>query len=190
MRNNDRGFTLVELIVSIALLGIIAVAAAGFLVTGTRTYTNVNYSVRLQYETQLAMNQIQDYVINCSQGIAWDGDGSTCSTLYIVNSDKTEKKISFSSTDGTLSFGQGIAAETDSVIASDLMAENVTAFSVTFSPAPTEQNKTTTAAAATVTLTMERGGKSYTGTQTIALRNKPLAANSWSNLWTGLNPTP
>ena len=51
MRNNDHGFTLVELIVSIALLGIIAVAAAGFLVTGTRTYTNVNYSVRLQYET-------------------------------------------------------------------------------------------------------------------------------------------
>jgi len=70
MRNNDRGFTLVELIVSIALLGIIAVAAAGFLVTGTRTYTNVNYSVRLQYETQLAMNQIQNYVMNCSQGIA------------------------------------------------------------------------------------------------------------------------
>ena len=185
MRNNDHGFTLVELIVSIALLGIIAVAAAGFLVTGTRTYTNVNYSVRLQYETQLAMNQIQDYVMNCSQGIAWEG-----STLYIVNSDKTEKKISFSSTDGKLSFGQGIAAETDSVTASDLLAENVTAFSVTFSPAPTGQNKTTTATAATVTLTMERGGKSYTGTQTIALRNNPIAANSWSNLWTGLNPTP
>ena len=185
MRDNDRGFTLVELIVSIALLGIIAVAAAGFLVTGTRTYTNVNYSVRLQYETQLAMNQIQDYVMNCSQGIAWEG-----STLYIVNSDKTEKKISFSSTDGKLSFGQGIAAETDSVTANDLMAERVTAFSVTFSPAPTEQNKTTSATTATVSLTMTRGGKSYTGTQTIALRNKPLAANSWSNLWTGLNQTP
>ena len=186
MRNNDRGFTLVELIVSIALLGIIAVAAAGFLVTGTRTYTNVNYSVRLQYETQLAMNQIQDYVINCSQGIAWDG-----STLYIVNRDDSLQEISLKGDQKLYYVGNKTAAsDIGSITASDLLAENVTAFSVTFSPAPTEQNKTTTATAATVTLTMERGGKSYTGTQTIALRNKPLAANSWSNLWTGLNPTP
>jgi len=184
MRNNDHGFTLVELIVSIALLGIIAVAAAGFLVTGTRTYTSVNYSVRLQYETQLAMNQIQDYVMNCSQGIACDG-----STLYIVNSDNSLQEISLKGDQKLYYVGNKMAAsDIDSITPNDLMAENVTAFGVTFSPAPTEKNKTTTAAI--ITLTMERGGKSYTGTQTIALRNKPLAANSWSNLWTGLNPTP
>ena len=186
MRNNDHGFTLVELIVSIALLGIIAVAAAGFLVTGTRTYTNVNYSVRLQYETQLAMNQIQDYVMNCSQGIVRDG-----STLYIVNSDDSLQEISLKEDQKLYYVGNKTAAsDIGSITPNDLMAENVTAFGVTFSPAPTEQNKTTTATTATVTLKMERGGKSYTGTQTIALRNKPLAANSWSNLWTGLNPTP
>ncbi|MEA4946128.1 MAG: prepilin-type N-terminal cleavage/methylation domain-containing protein [Oscillospiraceae bacterium] len=180
MRNNDRGFTLVELIVSIALLGIIAVAAAGFLVTGTRTYTSVNYSVRLQYETQLAMNQIQDYVMNCSQGIAWEG-----STLCIVNSDNSLQEIGLKGDQKLYYIGNETAAsDIGSITPNDLMAENVTAFGVTFSPAATDTPQKVTTA--TVTLTMERGGKSYTGTQTIALRNEPLAGTNWENLWAKL----
>jgi len=181
MKNDNRGFTLVELIVSIALLGIIAVAAAGFLVTGTRTYTNVNYSVRLQYETQLAMNQIQDYVMNCGKGIAFDG-----SILYIVNSDDTLDEVKWSSADGQLLFGRGSAAESG-IQATDLMAEHVTGFAVSFTPAAAD-DKVVNAGSAEITLTMERGGKTYTGTQTIALRNKPLAAVSWEKLWDSLNP--
>ena len=177
MRNNDRGFTLVELIVSIALLGIIAVAAAGFLVTGTRTYTNVNYSVRLQYETQLAMNQIQDYVMNCSQGIVWE-NGS----LYIVNSDKTMTVLQQSDT--RILLFSGDKQEKPAVPPDNVFAEHVTGFSVAFSPAATDTPQKVTIA--TVTLTMERGGKSYTGTQTIALRNEPLAGTNWENLWAKL----
>ena len=79
MRKNNRGFTLVELIVSTAILGIIAVAASAFMVTGTRTYSSLNYTVRLQYEAQLAMAQLQEYTIDCTDGIAWD---ATEQTLY------------------------------------------------------------------------------------------------------------
>jgi prepilin-type N-terminal cleavage/methylation domain-containing protein len=179
MKNDNRGFTLVELIISIALLGIIAVAAAGFLVTGTRTYTNVNYSVRLQYETQLAMNQIQSYVMNCSKGAAWD---SSKNTLYLI-SDRT---CVFQFSDEKILFGSGANAQ-EPPEAEDILAEHVTGFTVSFVPTATG-DEAITAESAKITLTMERGGKAYTGTQTIALRNKPLVANSWSDLWTGLNP--
>ena len=81
LRKNNRGFTLVELIVSTAILGIIAVAAGAFMVAGTRTYSSLNYTVRLQYEAQLAMAQLQEYTIDCTEGIAWDASETK---LYIA----------------------------------------------------------------------------------------------------------
>lgn len=60
-------------------------------------------------------------------------------------------------------------------------------FTVSFVPA-TVGETAGGAESVEITLAMERGGKTYTGTQTLALRNKPLAANSWSDLWKGLNP--
>lgn len=147
--------------------------------TGTRTYANVNYSVRLQYETQLAMDQIQNYVMNCGAGAAWD---SGSSTLYLI-SDKT---YVFQYSDEKILFGSGAIAQA-APQAGDVLAEHVKGFTVSFVPA-TVGETAGGAESVEITLAMERGGKTYTGTQTLALRNKPLAANSWSDLWKGLNP--
>jgi len=189
MKRNNRGFTLVELIVSIAILGIIAVAVSSFLLAGTRSYTKVNYAVRLQYETQLAMNQIQSYVMNCSRGIAWDG-----SKLYVDGSgtdDTALKEISYDAANKKLLLGSGTASEAGiQTTALNLMAEHVTGLTVEFNQSLSSNVKTATAQWVKITLTMESGGRSYTGEQTIALRNKPLCSQSWSDLWKELNKTP
>lgn len=175
MKKNNRGFTLVELIVSIAILGIIAVAAAGFLLAGTRSYTSVNYSVRLQYESQLVMSQIQNYVMNCNCGIAWENG-----TMYIVDTSDTGKTVNeIKLSGGKLMYGTPAAAETITDTAPDVMSEHVTGMTVTCTPnADTHRADTMQ-----IKLQMKMGGKEYEATQTIALRNNPYYADGWSKLW-------
>lgn len=179
----NAGFTLVELIISVAILGIIGLSASGFLVTGSRVYSSVSYSVRLQYESQLAMNQMQDYVLDCDAGAAWD---SANQTLYLVSGEdgaRTMRVFHYDGGSGQLLYGAGAASETG-VTAGDLMAEHLTGMNVALQPASERTGRTDEAL---VTMTFSRGGKSYTGTQTIALRNCPLAADDWSTLWGALN---
>jgi len=167
---NNRGFTLVELIVSVAILGIIALGASAFMAAGSKAYSNLNYTVRLQYESQLAMSQLQEYTVDCATGLAWD-DSET--TLYIVN-DSTVHLFDFDETAGTLSYGTGTAAQTLSVIADAPMAEHIKSMDVTLQDADMQ---------AEITLTLCRENRRYTATQIISLRNQPALAESWAALW-------
>ena len=165
LRKNNRGFTLTELIVSTAILGIVALAASAFMIAGTRTYSSVNYTVRLQYEAQIAMAQLQEYTVDCTDGIAWDG-----STLYIVNGTDVHL-FAFDSTAQTLSYAKTAKADTLSVSSYDLAAEHITDMDVTLSEGQAE-----------ITLHMERNTKTYSATQLIAMRNRPAVATSWTQL--------
>ena len=164
LRKNNQGFTLTELIVSAAILGIVAVAACAFMVAGTRTYSSVNYSVRLQYEAQIAMAQLQEYTVDCTDGIAWDG-----STLYIVNGTDVHL-FKFDSQAETLSYAKTGKAENldESTITYNLAAEHITDMDVKLNEGQAE-----------ITLQMQRNSKTYSATQLIALRNRPEYASSW-----------
>ena len=64
MRKDHKGFTLVELIIAIAILAIVTLAVCGFIVVGSRSYTSANTDIMLQQEAQLALNQISDVIID------------------------------------------------------------------------------------------------------------------------------
>ena len=164
LRKNNRGVTLVELIVSTAILAIVAVAASAFMIAGTRTYSSVSYNVRLQYEAQIAMAQLQEYTVDCTDGIAWDG-----STLYIVNGTDVHL-FKFDSQAETLSYAKTGKAENldESTITYNLAAEHITDMDVKLNEGQAE-----------ITLQMQRNSKTYSATQLIALRNRPEYASSW-----------
>lgn len=71
MVKNNKGVTLVELIVAVAIMVIVGVAITGFVLMGTRQYRAANEEVNLQYEAQVSVNQIQDLLIDATNGVSY-----------------------------------------------------------------------------------------------------------------------
>ena len=77
MRKNQKGFTLVELIIAIAILAVVSLAICGFIVVGSRGYTAANTDIMLQQEAQLALNQISDVIIDTTDSISYGNGAGT-----------------------------------------------------------------------------------------------------------------
>ena len=97
MKRDQKGFTIVELIIAVAILAIVTLAVGGFMVVGSRSYTNANTDIMLQQDAQLALNQISDVIIDTTDSISYSLDGvsvvkdayydgeATNKTLVVVN---------------------------------------------------------------------------------------------------------
>lgn len=66
---NNKGFSLVELMIAVALVAIVGTAVFGFMSVGAKTFTSTSSDVNLQSESQLAFNQMQDIIIDTAVGI-------------------------------------------------------------------------------------------------------------------------
>ena len=71
IRKNQKGFTIVELIIAVAILAVVTLAVCGFIVVGSRSYTSANTDIMLQQEAQLALNQISDVIIDTTDSISY-----------------------------------------------------------------------------------------------------------------------
>lgn len=74
---NNAGLSLVELLISVAMLAIVSIAIAAFMSTGSVSYAKTSAEVDLQYDAQLAMNQLQDYLIDATEGAEYTVDGAS-----------------------------------------------------------------------------------------------------------------
>lgn len=79
---NNKGFTLVEMLVAFAVLGVIMVILTIIIHTGSTTYSTLSSDINLQYESQITMNQLENYIINCNGYAAVNTAGDR---LYIIN---------------------------------------------------------------------------------------------------------
>jgi prepilin-type N-terminal cleavage/methylation domain-containing protein len=173
------GYSLIEMIVSIAILGVVAAAAVGFMVSGANSFSSVSGSVNLQVRSQLTMNNIQEKLVDCNYGLDFNGD-----TLYIIN-EKTDEDgnpvytadiyrysgdtVYYGNTNCTLSAGVLTYRSTDLKLY--LLAKGVASFSVLYPEGHTEGARL---AGVTLEIEFRERNRSFLGRQTTALRNSPL----------------
>lgn len=192
MKKDNRGFTLVELIVAIAIFVIVGAAAFGLMITSSRSYANVQTRIDLQLRSQQAMNQLSNYLIDANVGAAWD---SASNSLYIIDTADSNALENQSAavhvfaldSSGNLNYGSSSAAPTvttasgkttyafSSPTASDLVVSGVQNLAISLTPvdAAADPKLVNTAE---IKLTIKKGTQTYSAIKTVTLRNRPQLA--------------
>ena len=73
IQKQNSGFSLVELIIAIAILVIVTGAVCSFIIITSRNYANGNNDISVQQEAQLALNQMSDVIIDATESINYVG---------------------------------------------------------------------------------------------------------------------
>ena len=73
----NRGLTLVELLVTIAILSVVLLVATSFMTTGSRSFARGSADTQVQKEAELAVNQMEDMIIDVNGGVDLKKDDTT-----------------------------------------------------------------------------------------------------------------
>ena|GEM_PF-1721679 len=179
LKRNDRGFTLIELIVAMAILGVVSLTIYTFMIQGSRFYGKQNADAAIQTDAQLVANAISDLIIDCEVDIRYDNTlsaqaGTTEKVLQIVNSDRAfiifRQDTNIFYLEGTydptaMTYTYDSGSLTDSA---ELLGQNVTAFNVDLSRVGGKGKKENIV---TYSMTYENYGRKYAGNYQVNLRN-------------------
>lgn len=168
LKKDRRGFTLVELIVTILIMSIVMAAAAGFVITAANSYRVANIEIRLQTEAQTAMNQFNDILIEAnSYSVVKNADGTaaeltvaTAERMYYFKADAGKNTLMFKS--------EGLDGS-DAGAEYALLAQYCESFEVAPESLSADAGE---GRIVTVTIRFKYSGRSYATTSCISLRNQ------------------
>lgn len=189
---NNLGFTMVEILIAMAILGVVSLTIYSFMMTGSRFYQRSSADADIQSEAQLVANAISDLIIDCEVNISYDEQISNSVNGSGGNVYAQGKTLEISNTnyqflifhDGKRLFylerrpdpANPSVYEAYNIDNAELLAENITAFNVDLSRV-SGQGKGKNIV--TFTMTYESGGRSYSGNYQVNLRNAvTVSANS------------
>ena len=88
MRRKNQGFTLVELIVIIAIIAIFSGVVLTVVGTGANTFRSTSSNAKVQMKAQDIMDQIQDMIIDVNRSVYYAyGNGIEADTGALVSND-------------------------------------------------------------------------------------------------------
>ena len=207
---DNRGLTLVELLITVTILALVIAGAATFMLAGSKSFAKGSADSNVQGEAELAVNQIEDLIIDVNGGVDFTDD-STASTLtmYHVEADNSgvavnkKRTVKWDKSDNNIYSGEwtvdkdgsGVYVETSTVYANQLLAENVTDFNVDLSDKYTETAKdgTDIEIVRSVVIRVDcldgTGRATYATTPTITLRNRLMISSNPDEIFQQ-TPTP
>ena len=160
-KHDNRGLTLVELLCSIAILSVLAVAVGSVLVVSAKNYQRGTSEINLQQEAQLTANQIADLIIDTTAPLQYDADTDTLT----VNKAGVEYQVTYEAGEQKLYYSDGSDGT-----GRQLLAEYITGFQVVLGAGDTSENK---GGVQTLQLTLgfTKDSKTYESEYTITTRN-------------------
>ena len=108
VRKDQRGFTIVELLIAIAILSIVVMSVCGFILVGSRSYASANSDINVQQEAQLSLNQMSDVLIDTTRSVnyvGYDSGGTPHKALK-------DAEFTFTPEDKSLIMYNGVLEET------------------------------------------------------------------------------
>ena len=179
--SGNGGFSLAELLVAFALLSMLMFTTVMLMSAGSNMFTVTNKLMSLQYKSQTAMAQFQQYFMGADGGMMKDGnifyiaergnnDSIEQGTLHCIVYDADEQKLYL------VNAGAKAVKEAGYKIDDfdrQPLCSGVSSFDVVPSSEPGTSNYSRKAFAVTVNLVLTQQDKTYTAKQNFTLRNKP-----------------
>lgn len=151
----NRGLALVELLITVAILSIVIVIAGTFMTTSSRSFARGNADTDVQREAELAVNQIEDLIIDVNGGVAMTDDAAKTELLLHHTEDGSggmpvykKRAVTWNKTSGNIecsewnmiydSSADDYVEDGSAIYAGQLLADNVTNFVVDLSDAVVE----------------------------------------------------
>ncbi len=166
----NKGFSLGELLIAFALLSLVAIGVMATISAGTNLYTTTNKQVNLQYKSQTALAQFQQYFMDCSTGITKQDDDviyfSNEDTVYAFRLDADTNKVYFASSP--------VSSAATALIKNkitDPFCSDVSALTIEVYPLPSQDDR---AGSVKITLTVVDGERSFSTNQIFSFRNNPV----------------
>lgn len=174
-KSDQRGLTLIEMVITIAIIGIFVTVVATFITSGSNMYRKVSTTAKLQTDMQTTVESIQNLLLDTDLNMIYTVNGQTAENdldstqstdrkleLYSTNEDTqtVEDDLTYNSSEQKLYYHRWGAGKK-----TELLAEHVKNFTVDISGAKTERE-------VRFRLTMEDGGKELSQLCTVTLRNQ------------------
>lgn len=182
-RGNNKGFSLVELIVSIAILGIVMAAILSFFVFATREYHSGGSETMVQTEAQMITRRIEDLIINAADGVGTNAardelyifdhetvGGSTVYKKITIKPDTSLLRLLYNCENYSYDASSGTFSSTGST-GDSVLAECVKEITVDLSTVPTNYS-------VQVTFHMKQRDREYNTTSVFVLRNRGITSVS------------
>ncbi|MBD5487593.1 MAG: prepilin-type N-terminal cleavage/methylation domain-containing protein [Lachnospiraceae bacterium] len=211
----NRGLSLVELLITVAILSIVMVIAISFMMTGSRSFTKGNADSTVQKEAELTVNQIEDMIIDINGGVSMIDDADkTELTMYHTEDDGSgtgamlysKEAVTWNKSDNNVycskwrvNYDDSTGAYAVDASATDnyvdqLLAEHVTSFDVDLSDTltTTALNGTTRTIVKSVLVKVGyddgTGIVDYATSPVITLRNRMLLSDDPADIFDEVTP--
>ena len=190
---NNRGLTLIEMVIAIAIIGIFSTVVMTFITSGANFYRKTSITTKLQSDMQTTLERIENAIMDTNKSIAYTYSNGGSAIENDINQPVTaEKEVVCTSTDLSVSAKEGDCLLTIfqwspseqilyynegfikdgkknvSTASRAVLTENVSGFQADISKAKSE-------GIVLFRLTLKKGDKEISQLYTVTLRNKVSA---------------
>ena len=190
---NNRGLTLIEMVIAIAIIGIFSTVVMTFITSGANFYRKTSITTKLQSDMQTTLERIENAIMDTNKSIAYTYSNGGSAIENDINQPVTaEKEVVCTSTDLSVSAKEGDCLLTIfqwspseqilyynegfikdgkknvSTASRAVLTENVSGFQADISKAKSE-------GIVLFRLTLKNGDKEISQLYTVTLRNKVSA---------------